>query len=71
MECRKDIYGTKKQFIAEHFEDIQSLRKRMSAKQISVLYSGLISEWDVYEYIPKKSFPKKTIKVKNINIFAK
>jgi hypothetical protein len=54
---RKVIYGTKKNFIACHYEDIRQLRKRMSAKQISEFYGGIISLWDIYKI--EKDFQKK------------
>ena len=48
MTPRKDIYGKKKEFIINHFDDIMTMRKRMSARKVSAIYAGIITQVDIY-----------------------
>lgn len=50
MQPRKAIYGKKKEFIASHIEDINALRKNMSAAKVAKVYSRIISKHDIYAY---------------------
>jgi hypothetical protein len=47
---RKEIYGQKKEFIINHYDDIMHLLRRKSARQVSELYGGLITKWDIYAF---------------------
>lgn len=47
---RKEIYGQKKEFIINHYDDIMHLLRRKSARQVSELYCGLITKWDIYAF---------------------
>jgi len=49
MTTRKEIYGKKKAFILDHFDDILEMRKRMSARKVADVYGGVITMYDIYK----------------------
>ena len=50
MTERQKVYGIKKQFISEHWNDILVLRKRMSASKVANVYGGIITRKDIYNF---------------------
>ncbi len=50
MTERQKVYGSKKQFISDHWNDIAAMRKRMSAAKVAKVYNGLISKYDLQYY---------------------
>jgi len=46
---RKEVYGKKKEFILNHYDDISSMREKMSARQVANVYGGLITKDDIYK----------------------
>ncbi len=43
-------YGNQKEFIFNHWEDIQQLRKSMSAAKVVKVYNGVFSRTALYKY---------------------
>jgi hypothetical protein len=50
MTPRQKVYGSKKKFISEHWNDISFMRKRMSAAKVAKVYGGLISKYNIQQY---------------------
>jgi len=49
MTERQAIYGKKKAFICEHWVDITTMRRRMSAAKVAAVYGGIISKYDIQQ----------------------
>ena len=45
---RAEVYGLKKEFVVSHYDDIQQLRKTLSARKVAEIFNGMISIWDIY-----------------------
>lgn len=43
-------YGNQKEFIFDHWADIQQLRKSMSAAKVVKVYNGVFSRTALYKY---------------------
>lgn len=50
MTERQKVYGRKKKFISEHWNDIVIMRKRMSAAKVAAVYCGIISKYNLQQY---------------------
>lgn len=46
----REKYGTKKQFISDHFDDIQQLRKTKSLGDVVKIYGGCFSRQTLHNY---------------------
>lgn len=46
----KKKYGCSKSFFFTHFDDIQHLRKRLSAAKVAKIYGGMIGKGSIYKY---------------------
>ena len=61
----KKKYGRSKAFFFLHFDDIQHLRKRLSAEKVAKIYGGIIGKGSIYQY-ERECNPKRcTQKVTN------
>jgi hypothetical protein len=48
-------YGSKKDFIAKHWEEINNLYRIHSLRNIVRIYNGVITRQDLKNHLPRKS----------------